>query len=408
MITVAAEVEEVLGAAVVERIRAETGEFNCVACGVSGDARTSPTVAVVIATPGQATIRMGHAECTDSQVIHRTDATTRQGPLGEEDITSMVAIVPGAAGPRAMILIDSPALMYFTEAGDAIDPRFTALLDQGWSMYQSLGKTPPAPHGWVLELNVETRTGRVVNSQTGMVLLDRLADPPEEWAAIAAHAGTVVAYYGPLGLEANPIRDYADMKKRLQPLMIAAAGLPVVPVAPETEEVKARRGAIDGLEGILHMRYDSERGRAPGLIDFPVQPVLYPADIGMPAIIVDLNDPDPGRGRRTLAQLQDLGLRPRRAIVTGEPIPLVDWGYLLWRSQILLMRPENREQGKVLFEPITPSRDWWESIDHTAEQAIAILVANLEGQAPSEDLLNHAGAAGELLAGTTTGMKATR
>lgn len=367
---VADEVAEALGHEPLAALRRQAGEYWCAVCRVHGDAREEATNLVLVRHPQSQRVVMVHAGCAESQIaVSDESLDLAAAPAGLDDVVAMAGLIPERGKMRPWLFIERQmGATIILADGSQIDPWFSNALDQGWGLMMAMDqRLRSARAGWRVALTEDGR-GHVLNDE-GMVLLDRLPPLAPGWLELARRGGFVNVVVGRFN-----VQDASDQAARMAAIeqaisngAVAGSRVKVTraddqvdgPVgSPQSQEnaedVAARRAVAEMLEQILRTRADPDAddllNQGPMMVPLPTRPVLSPFGVSrpapqppMPALVVDLNDPDLERGKATMAAIEKLGI-PRRRPQDNDMVPDAPegWSHLLWPSQILIRREPTR------------------------------------------------------------------
>lgn len=421
-VAIAPEVEELAASHGVDP-RAErlaVGEFRCLVCQLDGSLdRGEDASLVVVRYPesGNMFLRMAHPQCGPSQILD-LDGPGELKQRAELDVRSMAARLPGPDGQITSVLfIDrSDPSGVLTPGGDFQDPWLQTLLQDGWELVAG-GETdlPVMVGGYEIALAPETAQGEV-SSPHGL-FLDRLASGIEPlWFDFAEKRGFVWVFAGELRLDQIGaltvpalINCLDDARRRAA---VVTARVTVSGAHPEP-----LRQAAAHLAGVFDQVVHSTRpgdGNAfddlPPLVEFPVPPRLLVADFaGTPTLIVDINDDDDPRARRTFKAFQRAGLAIVAPSKVWKQMP-AGWSALLWPSQALILAPDvagGDDQRRVLFaeyEERPQGLTWYREAMAYQVPSVFLMVTNLKGRDLSESAIGNRIDRGRVLGGAILSM----
>jgi hypothetical protein len=218
-VRVSREVAALVGAedlAVLER--AAAAGYDCPVCDGRGQLGAEPATLVVwLLQPQVAHARIAHARCSPSQVI---DSGQVLAVPPELEMTVMAAVVPHAAGFRALIMAEPPVSISDTSpVGDRTDLIVAHLLDRGLAMVTAAGRRPAPAPDWAVSL--PSATEAVITGPGGELFYEGTLVQPAPWRQLVAALGTAELLVGVIGLAA-----LGDASAGLRALGVAArAGL---------------------------------------------------------------------------------------------------------------------------------------------------------------------------------------
>ncbi|MEY8019105.1 hypothetical protein [Mycobacterium servetii] len=200
-ITWSPAVREVIGAERLATLCRDANEYVCVRCDKPGKATREPTNVIVNVGPGSLVVRLAHARCAASQIVH-VDQPLTASP-GGEDVVCRQLKWQLPSGLLAGLLIDhSGGLVGVHPTGDLEDPWTQALLEQGWQLIvDSEQPCQPISTG-VLELNVQGKGRLMIDAPYGsrLPLLDQLPEFDPDWTQAALTRGFLKVWAGTVGM----------------------------------------------------------------------------------------------------------------------------------------------------------------------------------------------------------------
>lgn len=427
------DVRDALGEGVVAALPGNDPEYRCTVCRVDGNFhRDDTSVAALVHSDGQRRIALGHASCMDS-AVHNDVGPTDLSSRGPDDAVAVAALLSVKGKPRPYLFVHQRmAVTFMTEAGDSLAPAQSALLGQGWHLATQVEGKYPTARSWRLEIDERGR-GRVVDG-SGVVLIDRLPeDTPPQWFQMARRASAVTVLFGELGLgdgvEGERVlqvihaacRRGRVVAAQVKVVRVERVAGPVPPGAspdPEQTEAETAKEVASLLQAALRTKADPNGqdplNQAPEVIALPTRPTLTPFVIPegremLPALLVDLDDPDEERGARTLDEFVTAGLYRDRDLGNNQiPTGPQEWRHVTWPSQILIQAGRNNEgvATKVFFAPVTLPSDWLEALQRRHLNGVLLFVANLRGREHTPELLRDLSATGGLAVCGIPGMLA--
>lgn len=396
LLSVSDEVRNAVSEAVANRVSHELpGDFACVKCEMSGSTDAGDAVSVIlIRHPDGDVFKFAHAVCMDSQLISDprllSDMIATLDGGDETSVWTRCFTFPDAAGRhRAALAIESSGgRQLMNAAGDIVDPWISSLFVGGFSLVTAIDGQLPRSKAWTLRTNRAQRTGRVVGPN--LVLLDHLEEATDEWLNLAVRGQEVVVFAG-TGIGLSTVSAHSELMSRLENAAsegkLLGLNMRVVNqniAAPKrTREQQARESVASLLQAVTaeRARPGSTEGKFNALPDrapFPVRPTLHPVVAGdFPVMILDLNLPPEreNEAQEILDVFTNDGMKPLRSLSDGPlALPPKKWeGYLLWRSQLLILGGEGR---KVLFEQYREPQGWYENAKRYG-QSMGFLVGNV-------------------------------
>jgi hypothetical protein len=161
-------------------------------------------------------------------------------------------------------------------------------------------------------------------------------------------------------------------------------------------------------------------GRRPALIDWPSSHTLTTALLltsrgPRPSLLLDLNLLSDDAARNHLDRLERLGF----GIVRDPDRPLLDpipgWSHLCWPSQVLVLATRGHGEagqeaaaGKVLFEQVDISTEWYRAVGQNRQKSISLFVGNFRqrGRSYAAEDLREAATRRRLVGTTLPGIMA--
>lgn len=437
LVLVSPEVREVLTDPVADRLQVEgQGEFNCVSCKLPGSTEQGDAVSVVVFQhPDQMVIKLAHQLCVGSVVIP-TDKLYSQlpGVLEPEadDVTTVAGMteIPGQGKIATLVFDRERGVSAFSEAGDSIDPWFSALLKSGWSLAPAAISWPRPVPRWKLALDRKQGIGEIFAADKSS-FLDQLPPLPPGWTELAARNKEILIVAGSgLGLAANEgmgsaVRRSLDEAAQQGNLLAGriAVSLVAMPPAPRrTKQQTVRSELASELRTALEQRARPGQANAGGLNDttelapLPARPKLHLTAYGdFPILLVDLAAPAEAQEvtDTLIARMLDEGMKPFMGWDQGPvALPPEGWGYVLWPSQVVIMAGKGSDDmpRKLLFEPFRPIGSWYESVKKSPNSSLGLMVGNMNLPDPEQDqqrfqeAIEERMAAGDVLACALMGM----
>jgi hypothetical protein len=179
--------------------RSAAAGYECSECGQPGELGGEPATLVVRRSwPQVAHARIAHGRCSPSRVID-TGQAYQVAP--ELTMTVLAAVLPHAAGYRAVVIAEPPvSISAASAAGDRVDLVVAALMQRGLSMVASAGQRPPAAPGWAVSL--PSAAEAVITGLGGELFYAGEMVQPTPWRRLAAGLGAVELLVGTVGLAA--------------------------------------------------------------------------------------------------------------------------------------------------------------------------------------------------------------
>lgn len=321
----------------------------------------------------------------------------------ENDVSTLSLVQTRPDGGRRAILIVNllRGLSVVVPSGDELDPWLLNLLDSGWTLATNESAHPPRARGWKLDLDRTTGQGRITSTKSTGVFLDQLPSLHPDWVDLAARQQEVTVFATRDIVDLTTVAEQtktdgaAPVQQALQDAARAgnliAARIKVVSRSSKpaksrpSREDEARRTVAEALENALNERARPGQpagtglNARPDLIPLPARPRLTETVIGdFCVLVVDLATPAPQQDEatRVLTTLKSAGFKPMRTFEDGPlAMPPKGWNYVLWKSQVLVMTPDDT---KFIFEPLRPTGDWYERVRKSKQGALGLLVGNLD------------------------------
>ncbi|MFJ2745416.1 hypothetical protein ACIO3O_37805 [Streptomyces sp. NPDC087440] len=167
--------------------------YDCVECGIPGDARQDKAVAVLRTDHGLAHLGVAHHHCATSHI--------RTYPSGALDIAATTDLIPRAVaapsstGMRPLLLLAYEEDIHLT-AAPHIDPVVEWLLGQGLHRLSGLGRQAPDSPGW--HVGFGPGTALDVHTPHQPLLRDGQMTAPAAWSDLVWHEGAVTVLVGRL------------------------------------------------------------------------------------------------------------------------------------------------------------------------------------------------------------------
>jgi hypothetical protein len=179
--------------------RSAAAGYQCAECGQPGQLGDEPATLVVrMSWPQVADARIAHGRCSPSRVIW-TGQDYQVPP--EMTMTVVAAVVPHAAGYRALVVAEPPvSISTASAAGDRVDLLTAGLMERGLSLVTAAGQRPAAAAGWAVTL--PSAAEALITGPGGELFYGGELVQPPPWQQLVAAAGAVELLAGAIGLAA--------------------------------------------------------------------------------------------------------------------------------------------------------------------------------------------------------------
>lgn len=432
MIEICQEAEELLGTDVTARVRADAADFVCAFCGVAGDCAHEDASVVVLRTPENIVMQLGHATCGPSQVIDAPSSPT-PSHVPDRDLVTQTAVIPVKGKPTAWLFIQPQSGMtIYAPTGDEIDPWLTTLMRHGWELALDVNQKVHPQKSWRLWLD-EDGHGQLVDG-AGQVWLDRLPQTSPQWRHSANRRGFVHVMIGDINIDEltaqgqasgmngvrQVLREAITAGTVLQGRVDLAQGRRPGQAAPDSEAATRARLAEE-LQASLRARAgasDHHFNHLPDIAPLPESTTLELVQIpqggdapDLPVALLNLRSHDPAQAAACLDALEGHGFPRNRDLFQSGPWARAPqpWTHVCWPSQLIIMGQDNRgNRAKLIFKAVAGNRDWYTLVRNHPAAAIGVIICNdTSGNPPDADTLERLSGAGDLIAFVVSGMCAS-
>lgn len=206
-IRVSAEVERLIGADILPRLRAGGFRFyDCVACGQPGDT-VEPTTVVVHRHPNAtATVHLAHAQHAASGIV---EVDTPYVPSRDMRVMTKVLDFPSGPGRRPLLLLERrEEATVLDHVGERTGDTLPVLLARGLTLMLDAVTLPGLAEAW--QLDRPDRDFARVLGRDGEVVYEGECAQPGEWTWLVEEVGACVVLAGAIGLYAVSDADLTD------------------------------------------------------------------------------------------------------------------------------------------------------------------------------------------------------
>ncbi|GAA1237608.1 hypothetical protein JOF42_001434 [Microbacterium phyllosphaerae] len=388
MIEISAEVRQVLGDIVADRIKSDHVDAICDVDGTRVSSERGDDIAVIVHCYLDETIvRFAHATCAFSEALYYSTAAA---PMSFEDVRVSAVLLPGAGGYRAAVIIAPQSLQReYLPSGDSMSLIMNVFLSLGMELTGKLGASGPLLSDCVTVINPSRASGRIVGPEVGLDVLESFEWANPEWPTIAARSGEMTLFV----TDANLDDIVQDDRQVIFQVLNNAAKQGRVAVARLSVKIDFERTVQSEVDSVIAAAHDLAdtldsftRRRAPSLVAgdllfghrLATKPALLPVRIDSFAVlIIDLNDPDESRARYSLGLMRDAGFPDNSGIDNDDLIqPGPGWSAVLWPSQVHIFAPglDQRKHALLFASFDGVDEKWFEAARRS--MAFAIIVGN--------------------------------
>ncbi|MGN7201155.1 hypothetical protein [Arthrobacter sp. SAFR-044] len=382
-LAISPEVMEALGQARADAIRKEGASGLCPICRAEVSTLQGDDASVLVESYlNEGVIVFAHDTCAESQIIYMGRASSE---TPSDDVSSICILVPGARENRALIFVapDSPGVT-FLASGERLSPWVAGLMAAGWEVMTAVGKPAVFLGDWSAKIDPATYSMAILDSNGSPMLEQQMRNDNELWSTLALHQGEITVVSGDVDIDRIILSGNALVElQRLAKLgHLIGVRIPAKQWQAQSDPfTTASRSVADMLGAAIRKR---ARPVTPGKtkafgVKLHTIPRISPFVVRDSALLViDLDDFDADRGKRTIEALVAAGFPSGVADSTDHFLPNASrgWSCLVWRSQIqILGRGTDGKPEEHLFVPFPATGDKWLQAVR-AHKALGIVFGN--------------------------------